>query len=207
MSKIIVLDWHVFLFSAIYGCRYNKSIPATYTGLNMILSCLRRIGIEPEDTIYVASDYLKSWRKQYAEEYKANRKAIRDSQKDIDWDKMFNDFDNLLNSIEQGTDWIVLKGEHLEADDYASYIVRKNQDADEIVLVTIDSDWQQLWKYDHVTIFSIKSKPKRYKIKPKNFNAYHLIESKIHKEVADNLVSKITYDKDYDTRMMMVNLL
>ena len=205
-GKIIVIDWHVFTHTAIFAWRNNKGVPATFTGLNMILSCLRRIGVEPEDTIYLAVDFLTSWRKEYAEEYKANRKAMRESYEDIDWKKMYSDFDNLLNILDKATDWIVLKNEHLEADDFASYIVRHNQDR-EIILVTIDKDWQQMWHFNNVKIFSPKSKPKRYKIKPSKFNVYHLIASKVKKEESDNLISPILNEKDYDTRMMLINLL
>jgi len=208
-KKIIVIDYLVFVHSAIFAWRNNKGIPMTYTLLNMIISCLRRIGIEPFDTIYIATDYLKSWRKEYVEEYKANRKAFRDSFEDIDWSKMFNDADKMLNILDKATDWIIVKNEyseHLEADDIASYIVRHNQDK-EIILVTIDSDWEQMWHFDNVKLFSPKTKPKRYKIKPENFNVYTLISSKVTKETSDNLISPILSEKDYDTRMMLINLL
>lgn len=208
-EKIVVIDWLVFVHTAIFNWRNNKEIPMTYTLLNMIISCLRRIGIEPLDTIYIATDYLKSWRKEYVEEYKANRKAFRDSYEDIDWNKMFKDADDLLEKIDKGTDWIVIKNEyseHLEADDIASYIVRNNTDK-EIILITIDSDWQQFWQFDNVKIFSPKSKPKRYKIKPKNFNVYQLISSKVKQEKSDNLISPLITEKDYETRLMLINLL
>lgn len=205
-GKIIVIDWHVFVFSAIYGTRRPGSMASTYVGLNMILSCLRKIGVEPQDTIYLTVDFLKSWRKQYAEEYKANRKAIRDAQTDINWDKEFNAFNQLLKNLNTGTDWIVLQGEHLEADDLASYIVRHNKDK-EIILVTIDSDWQQLWEFgDNIKIFSPKMKPRRYKIKPPKHNFALELAKKIKSEKADNLISKIVTEEDYETRKMLVDL-
>jgi 5'-3' exonuclease len=202
-GKIIVLDYMVFLFSAVHA--RIKDIPTTYTALSMMISCLKKIGVSPLDTIYLATD-TRSWRRDYSDEYKANRKEDREKHKDIDWEKTWNDFGNLLERINEGTDWIVLKDTGLEADDFASYIVRKNQDK-EVVLVTIDSDWQLLWHYPNVKIFSPKSKPKRYKVKPPKFNAYHLLASKIKSEKADNLTSAIVTEEDYETRMMLVNLI
>jgi len=206
-GKIIVIDWHVFVHIAIFASRGNGKLPSTHLGLNMIISCLRKIGVEPQDTIYLASDFLRSWRKEYAEEYKANRKAIRESHTDIDWKKEYSAFNQLLENLDIGTDWIVLKGEHLEADDFASYIVRHNKDK-EIVLVTIDSDWEMLWDFgENIKVFSPRMKPRRYKIKPKNYNVSVELEKKIQCEKADNLISKIVTEEDYETRKMLVNLL
>ena len=56
-------------------------------------------------------------------------------------------------------------------------------------------------------IFSTLLKPKRYKVKPKNFNAYKLLAKKIEKETADNLTNPILSEKDYDNRLIAVNLL
>ncbi len=205
-GKIIVIDWHVFVHTAIFVPRIPGRMPSTHIGLNMIISSLRHIGVEPQDTIYLAVDFLKSWRKQYAEEYKANRKAIRESHTDIDWKKEYNAFNELLDNLDKGTDWTVLKGEHLEADDIASYIVRHNKDK-EIVLVSNDSDWKQLWEFgENVKIFGLKMKPKRYKVIPKRYNFALELAKKIKCERSDNLISKIVTEEDYEIRKMLVDL-
>jgi len=205
-GKLIVIDWNVFVYSAIHGSKRPGSMSSTYVGLSMIISCLRKIGIEPQDTIYLATDFLKSWRKQYSKEYKANRKALREAHTDIDWDKEFKAFNQLLKDLNQGTDWIVLQGENLEADDIASYIVRNNKEK-EIILVTIDSDWQQLWQFgENIKIFSPKMKPRRYKIKPQKYNFALELAKKIKCEKSDNLISKIVTEEDYETRKMLVDL-
>jgi len=203
IGKIIVLDYMVFLFSAVHA--RIKDIPPTYTALSMMISCLKKIGVSPLDTIYLATD-TTSWRKDYSDEYKANRKEEREKHTDINWEQTWIDFGNLLERIDEGTDWIILKDNGLEADDFASFVVRNNLDK-EVVLVTIDSDWQLLWHYPNVKIFSSKSKPKRYKVKPPKFNAYHLLAKKIKSEKADNLTSAIVTEEDYETRMMLVNLI
>jgi len=210
MNKLIILDYNIFLFRAIFAWRKNKEIPPTYTCLNMMLSSLRKIGIDPFDEIILACDGKGNWRKDYEKEYKANRKAFRESFEDINWSEMFDDFDELLNNLNAGTTWQVIKIDKIEADDIASVACRHFKDK-EIILVSYDSDWEQLWYYDNVKIFSILKKYKgvkgSYKVKPENFNAYKLLSKKIEKETTDNLVNPILNEKDYENRMAIVNLL
>lgn len=209
-GKVIIIDWSIFMFRAIFSWRRNPQIPATWNCLNMITSCLRKVGVDPIDTIFVATDYMKSWRKDYAKEYKANRKAFRESFKEINWDKMWQDFNDLLEQVDKGTDWIVLRKIHLEADDFMAVGARRFKDK-EVILITNDSDLEQCWNYPNVKIFSsikkFKGSKGAYKIPPKNFDVYKFIAKKINKEVADNLVSPILNEEDYDNRKTCVDLL
>ncbi len=210
MNKLIILDYSIFVHRAIFAWRKNKSIPPTYTCLNMMLSALRKIGIDPFDEIMLACDGEGNWRKDYETEYKANRKAFRESFEDINWTEMFAKSDELLSKLNAGTDWQVVKIDKIEADDIASVACRYFIDK-EIILVSYDSDWEQLWKYDNVKIFSIMKKYKgvkgSYKVKPQDFNVYKLLSKKIEKETADNLVNPILSAKDYENRETIVSLL
>jgi len=210
MNKLIILDWSIFVFRSIFAWRKTKQIPATYTCLNMLLSALRKIGVDPFDEIILACDGKGNWRSDYETQYKANRKAFRESFEDINWKEMFDEFDTLLNVLNAGTNWQVIKIDKIEADDIASASCRYYPDK-EIVLVSYDSDWEMLWNYDNVKIFSILKKYKgvngNYKVKPENFNAYKLLSKKIEKETTDNLVSPILNAKDYENRKVIVNLL
>lgn len=210
-KKIIVIDWMVFVHRAIFAWRNNRQIPATYTAVNMMVSCLRKIGIEPCDTIIIANDSRYSWRKDILPgEYKANRKAFRDSFKDINWSDMFRQFDILLEKLDEATDWCILEEENAECDDWMAIISRFFKDK-EVILCTSDSDLEQCWVYPNVKIFSpiIKFKGGKgaYKIKPTNFNVYQFISKKIRKEVSDNIVSPILNQSDYEKRELCVNLL
>jgi hypothetical protein len=75
----------------------------------------------------------------------------------------------------------------------------------EIILVTYDSDLEQMWEYENVKIFSPKTK--RYKIKKPKFNVYQFLSKKIEKETADNLTNPILNKQDYENRLKCVNLL
>ncbi|KKK51359.1 hypothetical protein LCGC14_3115760, partial [marine sediment metagenome] len=145
MGKIIIIDWGIFIHRAIFGWRKNKEMPVEYTCLNMIMACLTRIGVEPMDTIIVAVD-SRSWRKDVEGAYKANRKEAREKHTDINWNEMYSKCDSLLQNLDAGTDWQILKGEGLEADDIMAVGCRYFKDQD-VVLVTYDSDLEQMWHY------------------------------------------------------------
>jgi len=171
----------------------------------MILGNLKKIGVNKEDIVLVCCDYLKSWRKEYVPEYKANRDEAR-KKSSVDFDTVFQEFNLLLDKVERGTNWNVIKSPNLEADDIMAVASRYYKDK-EVILLTADSDMEQLWEYDNVKIFSPHRLLKRYKIKPENFNPYKIIAKKIRKEIADNIVTNIETEEDYDNRELCVNLL
>jgi hypothetical protein len=207
MNKVIFLDYGMFLHRSIYSWRNNKAIPPEFTCLNMIIASLRRVGIDSNDTVIVACDGRGNWRKDIDKNYKANRKEKKDSEIDIDWTEMYLRFDDLLNDINKGLDWHIIKIEKLEADDIMAVGCRyfKNK---EVILVSFDADMEMLAVYPYVKIFSplIKFKGGKgaYKIIK---SPYKLLAKKIEKETADNLVNPILTEQDYENRKMIVDLL
>ena len=208
-NKLIVLDYGMFIHRAGYASKNNPEIPVNYTVLNMITSCLRKIGVSPFDDIIVAVDGRGNWRKDIEKEYKANRKELREKS-GLDWNTLYSGFNQLLEDINKGTDWHVVELETIEADDIASVACRYFTDK-EIILVSFDSDWEMLWKYPNVKIFSplIKFKGTKgsYKVPPKNFDVYQFLAKKTKKESSDNLINPILSEKDYENRETCVNLL
>jgi hypothetical protein len=202
-AKVIVLDFGVFMHRAIFSTVNNPGIPATYTCLSMILGCLSRIGIDPDDTIIVAMDFLRSWRRELEDSYKADRAKKREDSS-IDFKEQYRLFDDLVRQLDEATSWHFIRGEHLEADDIMAAASRYFS-AHEVVLVTYDSDLEQCWYYPNVKIFSPISKA--YKLKPKNFNAYQLISKKIEKEATDNLTAPVLNQQDYEKRLRCINLI
>jgi len=202
--KVIAIDWSNFLFMSAFAS-LHLSTPATYTAMSMILGNLKRIGVDKDDLILVCCDYLGSWRKEYEVKYKGDR-AEKRAKSPVDFDRIFKEFNWMLEQIEEGTNWHILKAEHLEADDWMAGICRYYKDR-EIILLTSDSDLEQCWEYKNVKIFSPHRKMKRYKIRPTNFNVYNIIAKKIYKETADNLTHPVLSQEDYDKRMKIVNLL
>ena len=173
----------------------------------MMISALRKIGVEPLDTIIIACDKGSSWRRSVDSNYKANRKEQREAQEDIDWKLMYGKMEGLLERLDKGTDWYIVKADHLEADDWMAVGSRYFKD-EEVVLVSFDADIEQLCSYSHVKIFSpkIKMKGKKggYKIVK---DPYLTLSKKIIKEQADNLIAPIKSEQDYEKRKSIVSLL
>lgn len=203
MNKIIVLDFGIFQHRAIFATLNNPTIPATYTCMSMIIGNLARIGIDETDTVIVACDHLKSWRKDLEESYKANR-AQKRAESPIDWHEEYRKMDELLDTLDISTNWHIIKLPHLEADDIMAVCSRYFKD-NEVVLVTYDSDLEQMFEYTNIKIFSPQTK--KWKLKPENFNVWKLISKKINKETTDNLVSPILNEEDYKIRNTCINLL
>lgn len=203
MNKIIILDFGIFLHRSVYSTLNHTATSSTYKCLASIIACLKRIGVNSEDKVLVACDFLKSWRKEFEPTYKADRKEKREKSP-IDWDFEYKEMNNLLDNLDEATKFHIIKIENLEADDIMAVASRVYKDR-EVILVTYDSDLEQMWQYSNVKIFSPKTK--RYKIIPNNFNVYVLLSKKIKKEVSDNLSNPILNENDYDNRAKCVNLM
>lgn len=204
VNKVIFLDMGIFAHRAGYSLIRNN-MPVKYTCMNMIISCLKIIGVNEGDLVIVACDGRNNWRKEHSDEYKSGRKAQRDDS-GLDWDDIWSEMNDLLDDIEIATNWAVINVDRLEADDVMAVGCRYFKDK-EVVLVTYDTDLEQMWEYPNVKIFSQHPKTKAWKIKPKNFNVYQLIAKKKEKEISDGLVSSPKTKEEYAVREMLVNLL
>lgn len=83
--------------------------PIKYTYFSILISTLKRIGVNEEDTIIIALDARNSWRKAFYQKYKAQRKDARDKQEFVNWDKAWVDIEEINNELELSTDWHFIK--------------------------------------------------------------------------------------------------
>ena len=201
-DKVIFLDWGVFLHKSLFAWEKfeNKSIPPTYTAMRMIIACLKRIGVTADDKIIIAIDGKGNWRKKLDPNYKANRRTNREKH-DIDWTVQFKSFDNLIKNLDESTQFIPIKIDMLEADDIIAYGCKYFKD-NECIIVSSDSDFEQLYAYPNVKIFSPQTK--RYKVVD---NPYAIIAKKMQKETSDNLITQVVTDKDFEIRNAIINLI
>ncbi len=190
------------MFRAIFTWANRKEIPATYTYLSMLIGNLKQVNVTSEDLVIIAIDSPKgSWRRDIDFNYKANRKEAREKRTDIDWKFIFNSFSTLKRKLELGTPFHQIEIEKLESDDIIAYAVRYFKDY-ECIIISTDSDYEQLTYYKNVKLFSPKSK--KYKeVK----NPEKILLKKIEKEKADNLITPVITTDDYNRRLMIVNLL
>lgn len=198
-NKVIFIDWGIFIFGAIYGMKKNPIKP-TYTAMSMLLSNLKLLGITPNDIIIIACDSPRgSWRKEIDSNYKANRRETREKY-DIDWKKQFKDFDNLFDNLKIATPFYPIRIDKLEADDIIAYGVRFFKDK-ECIIVSCDSDYEQLAIFTNVKIFSNRSKQFKIIKNPKKS-----LERKIIKEKSDNLNTTPITKKEIEKRRLIVDL-
>jgi hypothetical protein len=97
----------------------------------------------------------KSWRNDYYKFYKSKRKDIQQkkSQSEISEDEMFfKAHDELLNFFDEKTNITVLKKHPLESDDLIAFWIEIHKN-DNHIIVSTDSDFYQLLKYENVKIF------------------------------------------------------
>lgn len=202
MSKVIILDWGYYLFTAGHTFEKNPKLYFESNCLGMIIGDLKKVGVNKEDTVIIAVDYhgedYSSWRKALLPCYKGGRTPLQQT--------TYDKANELLKLIDRTTNFNIVIGEHLEADDSMAAASRYYKDK-EVILLTADSDMEQCLIYPNVKIFSPHRLMKRYKIKPKNFNVHSFIAKKIRKEIADNIVSPILNKEDYKKREQIVSLI
>jgi len=201
MSKIVFVDWGVIMFRSIFASLKNPKIPSTYTAISMLIGNLKKVGLDIEDLVIIAADSPKgSWRRDVDSSYKANRKKARE-RFPINWKEQFRSFWALLEKIEMYTPFHTISLDKLEADDIIAYGCKKFKDK-ECIIVSTDADYEQLFIYPNVKIFSPMSKHYKIPVDP-----YKVLAKKIQKETSDNLVAPILNEKDFEKRNKIVNLM
>lgn len=202
MSKIIVIDNGNFMFRAIFSSRNNPSTPATYLYMRMIIGCLKKVKATFDDTVIMACDYGKSWRKTIDQTYKAQRKQKREEVEEKEWwDNIFKEFNEFFPRVDISCPWHFVKLYTIESDDIAAVSCRYYKDK-EVILLSSDKDWEMLCFYNNVKIFSPISK----KFKEVKHPMKILLE-KIQGDISDNLLDKPSSEAEFEKRKKIVNLL
>jgi 5'-3' exonuclease len=200
-KKLIVLDWGGITHRAIFAFRNNSQIPFTYTILRMVIGYLKRIGVTLEDKIVVAEDF-GSWRKDIDSNYKAQRKAFRESKEDASWwAEVYKESNEFTEKLDECLPWNFIKIYKMESDDIASIAVRYLE-AEEKILITSDEDWAQLCTLPNVKVFSPHTK--KYKIIK---NPEKILLKKIKGDISDNLLEAPKTEAEFEKRKMIVNLI
>ena len=150
----------------------------------------------------------RSWRKDYYEPYKRNRKEARDAltPREQEEDRAyFEAFDELKTFIEKRTNCTVLQHPICEADDFIARFIQNHPD-DEHVIISSDSDFYQLLapnvsQYNGITnqhirldgVYDDKGKPikdkKTKEHKQVGDPEYLLFEKCIRGDTSDNIFS------------------
>ena len=169
--------------------------PTSYIYMGMIISALKKVGVAHDDMIIFGLED-KSWRKDICATYKAQRKEYRDSFEHINWKEQYEEINKINEQLNQSTPFYFIRIPKCEFDDIASVSCRFFKDKD-IVIVSGDSDLEQLCYYPNVKIFSLWQKYKGVKGAYKEVkNPLKIIHDKVTKgDIGDNIL----IDKNNDT--------
>jgi hypothetical protein len=220
MSKVILLDINVLMFRSIFN--YERMLQQKietksnvlvmkphYTCFIMILSALKKIGIEKNNTKVIVCQDGSSWRKKVYQPYKAQRKSDREKHTLINWNEQFENFNQLFNQLNDSTDWHFIRNWSAEADDLISSSCRLFKD-DEIIIVSIDGDLKMLTYYTNVKYFTLMKKCNGSRgIYERIEKPLSILEKKSRcGDSADNvLVAENETEEDQLLRHQIVNLL
>lgn len=142
MKVDLVIDGNFVLSKLVFTLHKNNILYGLNKALEAAVSNYRKW--YPFANIYLVSDSReKSWRKEFIDQYKTNRK--KDS--DIDWVFVYNAYDEFKQQISNGIK--VLEAPTVEGDDWISYLVeRANRNSRSVIIVSNDYDIKQLVKYN-----------------------------------------------------------
>jgi len=142
MKVDLIIDGNFVLSKLVFTLHKNNILYGLNKALETAVSNYRKW--YPFANIYLVSDSReKSWRKEFIDQYKTNRK--KDS--DIDWVFVYNAYDEFKQQISNGIK--VLEAPTVEGDDWISYLVeRANRNSRSVIIVSNDYDIKQLVKYN-----------------------------------------------------------
>jgi 5'-3' exonuclease len=106
------------------------------------------------DFLTLACDGKNLWRKEIFPEYKDNRKSTK-AKIPIDWNLFYNTRDKLMRDIAANMPIKTILLDHIEADDIVTVLVEHLNETHEIIALSNDSDWHQLFKYPNFRVFKI----------------------------------------------------
>jgi len=207
MSKCILLDMSVLAHKSIFSfgsmtlMKMEGKLPSStfippvsYSYFSQIISILKKIGLDEDDTVICALDH-HSWRKNYDANYKAQRQGFRDSFKHINWEKEYGAINKINEQLEEATNFHFLRIENCESDDIIATACKYFKDQT-CVIVSIDADLEQLAYYPNVRCFSPLVKFKGLKGAYKKVdNPLAIIEKKCRLgDTSDNIL--VNKDKD-----------
>ena len=100
-----------------------------------------------------------SWRRDYFPHYKMNRKKKRAAD-DIDWDSVFQNFNETIEMIEDNFPYKVLRVDKSEADDIIAVSVKNFRETTQepILIISSDKDFMQLKKHGNVKQYCPRNK-------------------------------------------------
>lgn len=115
------------------------------------------------DEVIIALDSRKNWRKQFFKYYKADRKFKRQTEDDSEgwftYQQFYDEFDRLINDIQNNLPFKTIKIDNTEADDIAGVLCSSEALSENIkIVITNDKDYNQMLAFPMVKVFNPMTK-------------------------------------------------
>lgn len=185
MKVDLIIDGNFVLSKLVFTLHKNNILYGLNKALETAVSNYRKW--YPFANIYLVSDSReKSWRKEYIDQYKTNRK--KDS--DIDWVFVYNAYDEFKQQASNGIK--VLEAPSVEGDDWISYLVeRANRNSRSVIIVSNDYDIKQLVRYNldplTINVMTNEMHNKEKLFLPKNYQIFINAVNKLPNDDVFNL--------------------
>lgn len=219
MSKVILVDSSGLFVPTVKVCNRLKQqraqtghpsfvMQAHVMYFNSLISSLSKIGVDSDDIIIMAEEG-KSWRKNLAYFYKAQREGLRDKDTFTDWKYEYEMLNKLHAQLRDATNWFFCRHPELESDDIIAIASRYFKDK-EVIIVTGDKDLFQLAFYSNVKIFTLNKKINGSKgVYEEVKKPLKIIADKLRLgDAGDNIIPEPNEtEEDINLRMVLINLL
>jgi hypothetical protein len=124
--------------------------------------------------IVLCFDGKHYWRKEIFPYYKANRKKARDDSS-FDWDKFFIFMDSFRTELAETFPYKVMRVDRCEADDVIATLCKNRWRDEKILILSNDSDFVQLQKYETVTQWAPRDKKYIKESNPQMYLKEHIL--------------------------------
>jgi len=154
-DKVLMFDFHNLIYRCVYAVIFGTpedNEDFLLTKHNILLSIFESIDFHKPTRVVIAIDSKGSWRKDVFGAYKAHRK-LQKSKVELNREKFFPIIDDLLEGMQSlFSNMFFLKVEHMEADDIIATLCNKvyNKIQNEVVIISTDSDLNQLLRHKNV---------------------------------------------------------
>lgn len=227
---MIIVDYSGTFISVLYSSRLmdmfetkNKEAPdinlVRHAVLNTLRTYKKQFKNKAGKEMIIAADSTRSWRKDYYQHYKGNRKKNRDVSS-IDWNSVFDMMNQLLSEINQFTPFKTMKVPTTEADDIIAVLSdfhSKTYSANAVIhdarshslfdapadssefhsnktiIVSEDKDFHQLQRFDGVEQFYPRKK--KFFVDPDP--RISLMEKIIHGDAGDGVPNILSDDDTF----------
>lgn len=180
----LIIDGNYLLYRSVFILHKLKTLygdlePLLLNDYNNLINAF------PFNKIYFISDSKRSWRKNIYPEYKGKRKK----DDNIDWDFIFETFDNFKEKIKTRHNCLSYQIDPFEGDDIIAHIINENNKQGESnLIISNDGDLHQLLKFsvadNYINImYNHKFQDERLYV-PENFRIFL-------KHIEDNTVGDI----------------